>query len=63
MLWNIPPTTTEIKATRPPLVRACPTAAIRLPVYLGIVGYRPPCAPPGVGPLPINSSCMPSIRC
>ena len=34
-----------------PLAPNCPTAVVRSPGGRGIVGYRPPCAPAGVGPL------------
>ena len=50
MLWNIPATTTDIKASVP-VGATLPDGSHQVAGGRGIVGYRPPCAPAGVGPL------------
>jgi Raf kinase inhibitor-like YbhB/YbcL family protein len=50
VLWNIPATTNEIKASLPAGV-TLPDGSHQVAGGRGIVGYRPPCAPAGVGPL------------
>lgn len=50
VLWNIPATTTDIKASVP-AGATLPDGSHQVAGGRGIVGYRPPCAPAGVGPL------------
>jgi Raf kinase inhibitor-like YbhB/YbcL family protein len=50
VLWNIPVSVTDIKASVP-AGATLPDGSHQVAGGRGIVGYRPPCAPAGVGPL------------
>ena len=50
VLWNIPATATEVKASVP-AGATLPDSSHQVAGGRGIMGYRPPCAPAGVGPL------------
>lgn len=48
--WNIPATATEL-AEGQPIAAEHPDGSLHLPSDDGILGYDPPCAPPGAGPI------------
>jgi Raf kinase inhibitor-like YbhB/YbcL family protein len=50
VLWNIPAAATEVKPSVP-VGATLPDGSHQVAGGRGIVGYRPPCAPAGVGPL------------